>query len=186
MQFGTYNTIDDWKSEPQSQQSQPEIKFATRFREIPEVVVWLTGIDMKCERPCHVKLSPVEISETGFEVHITSSEDCVWYSLGFSWVAWPEEEGKYSCSWFDTVLYGRLAEPEGMLHYKVHRLPIEFGEPKKIILAVHGLAMARGGTMPFLLEQAFPAKDGHLCYDVTTALAATGMYILHVVCITCT
>lgn len=188
VQFGTYNTIDDDKSEPKPWRWQQAIKFPTRFGEEPEVVVWLTGIDMKCQRPCHVKLTPVEIDEKGFEVYITSSEDCVWYSLGFSWVAWPKEESNYSYSLFDTVLYGMSAEPGAGLvqRIKIHHLPIGFGGPKKIILAVNGLTMACGGTMPFLLQQELPAKEGDFFYDATTALAATGMYILHVVCITCT
>lgn len=184
VQSGTFNTIEIHKSEPMPCRWQHKIEFATPFRGKPEVVVWLTGIDMRCDRPCHVKLSPVEIRETCFEVHITSSEDGVWHSLGISWAAWPRDGRRYSCSLFDMVLCGTSAEP-GMVGSHLHRLPERSVVPQKTVLAVRKLAMGCGGTMPFLMSQPCPAKREYILCDLTTDKAATGMYVLGILCIAC-
>lgn len=186
VQFGTYNTISDYKSEPQPSQWGSQVTFRTRFREEPVVVVWLTGIDMRCDRPCHIQLDPEEVTESGFDVYITSSEDNVWYSLGYSWVAWPQggSKYKYSSSYFDMGLYGRSAKP-GIFNSKAHDLPKDSGVPVKTVLAVQKLAMGCGGTMPFFLRQEFPVKDALLFCELTTEADATGMYMLDIVCIVC-
>ncbi|KAL0639453.1 hypothetical protein Q9L58_001481 [Maublancomyces gigas] len=184
VQFGTYNSIEDDKSEPKDSQWGATIKFPRPFREVPEVVAWLTGVDMRCDRPCHVNLAVSEVSESEFEVYITSSEDNVWYSLGLSWVAWPAGKSRYSYSRFDMVLYGTSTKP-GIFGSKFHDLPQSSAAPVKTVLAVSKLAMGCGGTMPFFLTQAYPVKDDHLFCELMTSKTATGMYMLDVVCIVC-
>lgn len=141
---------------------------------------------MRCARPCHIELNPEEVTESGFDVFITSSEDNVWYSLGYSWAAWNQRGSKYkySSSYFDMVLYGTSAKP-GILDSKAYNLPKDSGVPVKTVLAVQKLAMGCGGTMPFLLRQASPVKDDVLFCELTTAADATGMYMVDIVCIVC-
>lgn len=184
VQFGTYNTIQRDKSEPKDSQWGTTIKFPRPFSEEPVVVAWLTGVDMRCDRPCHVDLIVQEVTKSDFLMFITSSEENVWYSLGFSWVAWPAGESRYSCTFFDMVLYGTSAKP-GILDSKVHELPQGSVAPVKTVLAVSRLAMGCGGTMPFFLTQACPVKDDELYCELTTSKTATGMYILDVLCIVC-
>lgn len=181
VQSGTFNTIDVAR---QPRGWRPEISFPMGFGEDPVVVVWLTGIDVRCERPCQVSLRAVNVTKTGFQVFITQSEDKVWDSLGFSWVAWPGADSRYSCSSFETVLYGISSDPLAR-QLKFHKLPNGAGTNRKTVLAVRGLTMGCGGTMPFLLEQVHVASGNTIVYDVTAAMDATAMYILDVVCITC-
>lgn len=129
-------------------------------------------------------MAATDVTETDFDVDIVSSESGVWYSLGFSWVAWPEGDPAYTCSWIHAVLYGTAIQ-EGVRRIKVHDLPAGPRNPKKTLLAVNSVTMACGGTMPFLLEQPFPTRKREICYDLKTAIDATGMYILDIVCITC-
>lgn len=184
VQFGTFNTVDVMEVGPQLQQWLSTITFAKRFTTPPTVAIWLTGIDIRCERPCHVKMGAVEVTETDFDVNIVSSESGVWYSLGFSWVAWPKEDKGYTCSLVGAVLYGTTIQ-EGAARVRYHPLPGGSREPQKTLLAVDSITMACGGTMPFLLEQLFPTRNRGICYDLKTTIDATGMYILDIVCITC-
>ncbi|KAL0634200.1 hypothetical protein Q9L58_006876 [Maublancomyces gigas] len=184
VQFGTFNTVDEMEVGPQQQRCRPKIKFPKGFTARPTVAIWLTGIDIRCERPCHVKMVAEEITETDFEVDIISSESNVWYSLGFSWVAWPDGDAGYTWSRSDAVLYG-TAFQEGETRMKFHDLPAGSRNPQRTLLAINSITMACGGTMPFLLEQLIPTRNRKICYDLKTAINATGMYILNIICITC-
>lgn len=192
VQFGTFNTIDSINSESHRKSWQKAITFPTPFDEEPEVVVWLTGIDMRCDKACHVRLAAGEITEAGFEVDVQSSEDSAWYSLGFSWVAWPRACG-YSDSSFDVAVYHKLVGLVGLRDLECLKLPDGARSHSSTVLAVTGLTRACGETMPLFLkhERSFclnPAL-GECCkyisYSVTTAEGATGMYILDVLCVTC-
>lgn len=87
-QFGTYSTLDNQIGGQWQQKNSHQVEFARAYSAPPQVVVWLSGFDMRRGKAWKVKTYVSDVTSTGFKIHIDTWEDTVLYSGTATWVAY--------------------------------------------------------------------------------------------------
>lgn len=90
-QVGSWNTMERraWNVRNPPATTTADIKFKRAFDEIPTIVVWLNWIDTNRGHDTCIKAYVTDPSPDGFKIHIETWGDCILYSGGASWIAYP-------------------------------------------------------------------------------------------------
>lgn len=179
VQYGSYNTVEcQGLDTPLVPLWHKSVTFSNRFTKTPNVIVWLTGADIRCDRPCHIQAYPADINEAGFILYIDSSEGAV-RSAGLSWAAYTPDETKYFSNTFQMGIYSKCDKP-AEYHYYDNSIT------GKALLVVNRLVWSgRGEHMPFVLKASPGLYDGYMWCKLVIENSSSVMYVLGVVYIIC-
>lgn len=87
-QFGLYDTEDDYPPSTPRRENTKRIRFPRPYLSPPEVVVWLSKLDMRRDRNWRLKAYATDITATGFTIHIDTWGDSELYGAAATWVSY--------------------------------------------------------------------------------------------------
>jgi hypothetical protein len=101
-QVGQFSTSEDhpW-DQPQNLTSR-RINFPRAYSVLPNVVVWLNGLDINFNTNWRVRAYATDIDPTGFTIHIDSWSDTLLYWGNISWIAYPGDNPNTTSGVFST------------------------------------------------------------------------------------
>jgi hypothetical protein len=110
-----------------------------QFNEEPNVVVWLSALDLDKGHNWRVKAYATNVTASGFDLNIDTWADTILYSAAASWVAYPKGR--------DGVASGRVSSSELREWYPPQNLDIKkvkfpaklFDREPKVFLAISEL-----------------------------------------------
>lgn len=147
LQVGIFNTMECRSWTRPAPEASKDMKFATDFTKEPTVVVWLNWIDTDRNYDTRIKAYASDITLTGFKIHVDTSGDCVLYSGGVSWIAYPTGSPGI-CSGIITTTRDANDphyEQTGTITFPEN----EFEGPPKGLIAVTSIDFAQGHDVNF-------------------------------------
>jgi hypothetical protein len=87
---GTFNTLSRSQSTGPGHAVSQRIDFSAPFESDPEVMVWLSGIDVANQRNIRIETHATNIDKSGFTIHLGSEGDAIFYGGAASWIAYPK------------------------------------------------------------------------------------------------
>lgn len=118
---------------PQTRTTINHIKFRSRFAKIPQVVVWISGLELANSEQFKVKVCATRVTTSGFTVEADGWRGCQSIYKQVAWVAFPESPSIKS----GTVLFGK-GHP--------HDSDITFPNESEVFMAVN--MFQRSSTKP--------------------------------------
>lgn len=87
-QFGTYSTEDDHSSRDPRMENTRKVDFSRPYAKKPEVVVWLSSIELHRDRNWRVKAYVTDVTKNGFTIHVDTSGNSQLNMAVVSWVSY--------------------------------------------------------------------------------------------------
>lgn len=88
-QTGQFSTTEDHPWEQPQLSTSRTIVFTRPYAVPPEIVVWLSMIDMERTRNWRISAFATDVTATGFTININTWDDSLIYEATASWVAYP-------------------------------------------------------------------------------------------------
>lgn len=146
-QTGTFNTMESRVWNQPAVSAEKAITFATAFTAAPTIVVWLNWIDTNRNHDTSVNAYTTHVTATGFTIHIDSANDCVLYSGGATWIAFPAGSPGVQPGVITTTraTSDTRYEKTDCITFPEHT----FDEPPKALIAVTALHFLQGSELDF-------------------------------------
>lgn len=138
-QFGTFDTKEDHPNSKRQTATTRLITFPRPYKSPPQVVVWLTALDMHREKSWRIKIYANNVTSTNFTLHIDTWRDSILYSATASWVAYTAGRPNIFSGRFSTTDIRRPSCPQLYNSAYVNFGRNVFTAAPKILLAINSL-----------------------------------------------
>lgn len=169
-QYGSFNTVEESRGFALGREIERTITFSTPFANKPEVVVWLTGLDMRGGKLWKVNTSVIQSSKASFKFCIRTFGEGVLYSAGISWVA--HEAKRLVHSRFVVPVYSS-SETSGAHYYHGHR------QPERQALVVDEVVSSGQVEWPFRVYQT-SSSAGEIAWTLSGSSRGSSICLLGV------
>ncbi|EXJ56247.1 uncharacterized protein A1O5_12703 [Cladophialophora psammophila CBS 110553] len=129
---------DIYSVSEQSSTNTEHITFDPPYEEDPEVVVWLSGLEMSKDRNTRVKAYADNVTKDGFDIHIDTWADSILENAKATWMAYPKSKEGVTSGVDDTDNYRTWSPAQAENGRKVS-FGADFDRPPKVYLAVNRL-----------------------------------------------
>lgn len=146
---GQFNTIKcrGWDDKNRKPEASIDVVFDRKFKDAPTIVVRLNWIDTDKAHDTIVKTYATHITPTGFKIHVDSSGDCVMYSGGATWIAYPGTVKNISSAVIENTT--DTAKPKHQQTAPVKFTEGSFKRKPKAGIAVSSIDFAKGNDVDF-------------------------------------
>lgn len=146
-QVGNFNTMETRLWTAPEPETETDVTFGSPFTTTPTVVAWINWIDADKKHDISIKAYATHVTLTGFTIHVDTWGDCILYSGGVSWIAYPTGSPGICSGVIETTRdegdphyeqTGTIAFPDG-----------EFDSSPKSLIAVTSIDFAQGRDVNF-------------------------------------
>lgn len=102
IQIGQFNTTEDHSWQKPQPHTERKVTFARPFSAPPQVVVWLTTLDMAAGRNRRVAVYATHVTAAGFTINVDAWGDTVLYAGAAAWIAYPAGAANLRSGSFNT------------------------------------------------------------------------------------
>ena len=180
LQTGSFNTQEVRVSDDLKPQTAKRIKFSQSFTQPPDVVVFLTGLDLDSCANWRVKAYATDVDSNGFTIHVDSWADTVLYSAGVTWIAHPQNSPGFVSGRFSTNDVRASSVPQ-QRNTGTARFSTPFKSVPRIMMALGELDYKCGVNLRCRLSTSFVTRETltwHLqAWHDSVMYAASASYI---------
>ncbi|KAI4283567.1 MAG: hypothetical protein L6R35_005126 [Caloplaca aegaea] len=139
LQTGTFSTTEVGQWQDHKAQNSKRINFAQPFegQQPPNVVCWLTTVDMDKNKNWRIKTYATDIDTKGFTVHIDSWADTIMYQAGMTWLAYPANQSNVASGAFRTDDIRPANKPQ-LENTATVKFGASFAKTPKVAMALSG------------------------------------------------
>ena len=138
LQTGTFNTQEVGRWQDHAPKNSKRINFAQPFQgQPPNIICWLTTVDMDMGHNWRCKTYATDIDTNGFTVHIDTWADTIMYQAGMTWLAYPANQPNTASGSFSTEDVRPWQNPQ-LENTATVNFGKSFGKTPKLAMALSG------------------------------------------------
>ncbi|KAI4128919.1 MAG: hypothetical protein LQ341_006628 [Variospora aurantia] len=161
LRIGSFSTTEVGQWQDHKAQNSKRINFAQLFegQQPPNVVCWLTTVDMDKDKNWRIKTYATDIDTKGFTVHIDSWADTIMYQAGMTWLAYPANHPNVASGAFSTDDIRSANKPQ-LENTATVKFGASFAKTPKVAMALSGFDFDREKNLRLRLSTSAVTPTG--------------------------
>ena len=159
-QVGHFDTTEDHPWQNPQQKTSRQIAFERAYLSPPKVIVWLNKLSLASGKGWRISATAMDVTTTGFTLHIDSWADTVIYSAAAAWIAHPSDKAGVISGSYSTLDVRPRGQPQLDNSGEVTFPHGTFQRVPAVLFALNELSVDPGRNLRLRLAVSSMSKEG--------------------------